>query len=64
MDIRLGQTEEGNEVSLDIDKFFQERLLIQGISGSWKSSTADEIMKQLKLFYKSDAEFGLQQIKN
>ena len=49
MKVRLGQTEDGVEVSLDIKKFFKQRLLVQGISGSWKSATVDDLMRLLKL---------------
>ncbi len=49
MKIRLGQTDDNQEVSLDIKKFFKQRLLLQGISGSWKSATVDNLMRLLKL---------------
>lgn len=62
MKIRLGKSDDDHVVFLDVEKLFQGRLLIQGISGSWKSETANTILRKLKLEYKTDAKYGLQQI--
>lgn len=62
MKIRLGETEEAREVSLDVNKLFNERLLIQGISGSWKSSLVDVILRNMILRYKQETSKPLQQI--
>jgi hypothetical protein len=56
VNIRLGADQQGQPIELPVDSLFKERLLIQGISGSWKSSLSDSIMKQLMLNYKPDDE--------
>jgi len=61
MKIRLGQTENGKEVSLDVDKLFKERLLFQGISNSWKSETINIILQKLKLGYEKEYKVPIQQ---
>jgi len=61
MKIRLGQTDSGKEVSLDVDKLFKERLLFQGISGSYKSETINTILQKLKLQYEKEHKIPIQQ---
>ncbi len=61
--ILLGHNEFGQEVVLDTEKFLKQRLLFQGISGSWKTETIKTIIKGLKEVTKSDQNpNGIQQI--
>jgi len=61
--ILLGHTEFGQEIELNTDKFLKQRLLLQGISGSWKTETIKTIIKGLKEVTRSDeSPNGIQQI--
>ncbi len=61
--ILLGHTEFGKEIELNTDKFLKQRLLFQGISGSWKTETIKTIAKGLKQVTRSDeSPNGIQQI--
>lgn len=61
--ILLGLTEFGREVELNTDKFLKQRLLFQGISGSWKTETIKTIVRGLKEVTRSDeSPNGIQQI--
>ena len=61
--ILLGHNEFGQEIELNTDKFLKQRLLFQGISGSWKTETIKTIVKGLKEVTRSDeSPNGIQQI--
>jgi len=61
--ILLGHDEFGKELVLNTEKFLKQRLLFQGISGSWKTETIKTIIKGLKEVTKSDQNpTGVQQI--
>jgi len=61
--ILLGHDEFGKELVLNTEKFLNQRLLFQGISGSWKTETIKKIIKGLKEVTKSDQNpTGVQQI--
>ena len=61
--ILLGHDEFGTELVLNTEKFLKQRLLFQGISGSWKTETIKTIIKGLKEVTKSDQNpTGVQQI--
>src|SRR3972149_11278061 len=61
--ILLGHNEFGEDVVLDTEKFLKQRLLFQGISGSWKTETIKTIIKGLKEVTKSEQNpNGIQQI--
>jgi len=61
--ILLGHTESGFAIELDTDKFLGNRLLLQGISGSWKTETIKTIVRGLKEVTRSDeSPNGIQQI--
>jgi len=61
--ILLGHTESGFAIELVTDKFLGNRLLLQGISGSWKTETIKTIVRGLKEVTRSDeSPNGIQQI--
>ena len=61
--ILLGHDEFGKEVVLNTERFLNQRLLFQGISGSWKTETIKKIIKGLKEVTKTDQNpTGVQQI--
>jgi len=61
--ILLGHDEFGKEVVLNTERFLSQRLLFQGISGSWKTETIKKIIKGLKEVTKTDQNpTGVQQI--
>jgi len=61
--ISLGRNEFGTEIFLNTEQFLKQRLLFQGISGSWKTETIKKIIRGLKQATISDENpNGIQQI--